>query len=86
MTGLFVPIVVLYLVVRGMNSVTDKFPQLMNSAHEKTSAMRGQADQLSNRVADPIVSAQNRMTKVERTLRSLHLKRKPDSRSIGKDK
>lgn len=69
--GLLVPIVGLYFAIRGMNTATNKLPTLLQTVQSKTQMVRGQTDRLSNRVAEPVLAAQNRLTQTEQTLRSL---------------
>lgn len=76
--GLLVPIVGLYFAIRGMKIATSWLPKFMRTAQEKTNTVRGQADRISNRVAEPILSTQNRVIKAERTVRALGPNRKAE--------
>lgn len=69
--GQLIPIVGLYFAIRGMNIATDKLPKLMGTVQSKTNMIRGQTDRISNRVAEPVLSIQNRLTQTEKTVRSL---------------
>ena len=76
--GLLLPIVGLYFAVRGLNIATDQLPKLMGTVKTKTGEVRGLTDRISNRVAEPILSVQNRATKTEQTIRSLSSTRKAE--------
>jgi hypothetical protein len=71
LTTLIIPIVVLYFAVRGMGYVNDATPHLLHKAQGYTQMAKTQANQMSEKVAQPIVQAQTKASRAGVTIRSL---------------
>lgn len=68
---LILPVVVLYFAVRGMGAVNAAAPRFLHKAQSYTQMAKVQTNQMSEKVAQPIVRAQSRASKMSTTIRSL---------------
>ncbi|MEZ4656651.1 MAG: hypothetical protein R2911_03695 [Caldilineaceae bacterium] len=68
---LIVPVVALYFAVRGMGYVNEAVPKLLHKAQGYTQMAKTQTNQMSDKVAQPIVQARAKASRIEATIRSL---------------
>lgn len=68
---LIIPVVVLYFAVRGMGYLNAATPKLLQKGQGYTQMAKVQSDQISEKVARPIVQAQTKASRIEATIRSL---------------
>ena len=69
--GGIVPIVGLYFAIRGMSAATSGMPRLLGNAQSKTRSIRATTDRLSDRVAAPVLSTQQKVIQAGETVRAL---------------
>ncbi len=69
--ALIIPIGVLYFVVRGMNFLQSKLTPLLRTAHHYSQIVRIQSENVSHKVAEPVVQANLHYTKTSTWLQSL---------------
>lgn len=69
--GLVAPIIGLYFAIRGMSAATTHMPRLLGSAQSKTRSLRTNAARISDRVAAPMLTAQQKAIQTQQTLRAL---------------
>lgn len=66
--ALLPPIVILYLMVRGMGEFSRKMPRLLNRVREQNHALRTSVDRLNGRVSKPLERLQERVNQTEATV------------------
>lgn len=81
--GLIVPIVGLYFAVRGMSAATTAMPRLLGNAQSTTRSIRSRTDRLSNSVAQPVLSAQQKVIQAGETVRALGVRDHNSVRELG---
>jgi hypothetical protein len=69
--GLVIPLAVVYFAVRGMNAAHTRLAPLLRRAQGYSQAMRNQSEALSYKVAEPVIQANLRITKVQTLLQTL---------------
>jgi HAMP domain-containing protein len=69
--GLAVPLVILYFLVRGMNRALSKAESLFHRVQGYSQQVRQQSETVSAKVAEPVVQAHKRFTRIQATFRRL---------------
>ena len=68
LVGLCIPIVGLFFAVRGMNGLQKRSKQWLQEGHTKVISARQQTEELSDKVVQPIIQAQSRVTQAKTSI------------------
>ena len=69
--GLAIPLVALYFVVRGLNSLHQKTAGVLRQGQVYSRQLRQQGDQLSRMIAEPVIRTQGKATRFRVALERL---------------
>jgi len=69
--GLLPPMIILYLMVRGMGELNRKMPRLLDKIRARNHTLSEKAEQVSTQVSQPVMRIQQRVAHVESVMESL---------------
>jgi len=69
--ALLPPIIILYLLVRGMGEVNRKIPRVLDKIRAQNHALYEKTEQVSTQVSQPVIRFQQRITHMEGAVESL---------------